>query len=332
MEANKIILFLVALFSFTFGHQCTFNNSGYYYDLTKIRDFGDLSMSTLKGQYYVQVCSEVISHCGTAQSSVCLKTHGENINEGNTNSAQWSVLRQEKPDEGVSIIYSNGDICGKDQSRRKTILNLECFIELSNQRQVNTLRTTNFISKIDDSDECTTIIDIKTPFGCAVNKKFFSDCKYRMNKGDCFQSSSFSDCHCAWCGEKCIATYEKCDEIGFEFQCNTTSRSSSLLHIGIFISFIALLLLLCLCVCVCMKRRNYKMSRIRQGIQLPTIQKRSIQEVAMEPLLQSNFPEMQQPQFVYVQVPMHNSNQQNPPYFAPQPFFLAPQFIQPETE
>jgi hypothetical protein len=63
------------------------------------------------------------------------------------------------------------------------------------------------------------------------------------------------------------------------------------------------------------------MVRIEHGLRIPSHKQ---QEIAMEPLLQS---ETQQPQFIYVQVPMQNSLQQNPPYFAPQPFFLAPQYI-----
>ena len=75
------------------------------------------------------------------------------------------------------------------------------------------------------------------------------------------------------------------------------------------------------------------MIRIKQGLQRAT-QKKHVQEMAMEPLIQPEIMPMmdQSVQFVYVQVPMNNSDQQHPPYFAPQPFFLAPQFIQPTGE
>jgi len=331
-------LVTLALICFSCAHQCTFNTtSGFYYDFTKMRDLGDLSYSTNKGKYYVQICSEVISHCGSAKSSVCLKSDGKTINEGDTRDAQWSIRNPIRQDEGVTVIYSNGDKCGNDHSKRKTIVNYQCQVnpltksspQVGHKREIDQFGIASLISSIDDSDDCTTIINIETPFACAVNKKFFSDCGYRMTKEACFDQPA-SGCHCGWCGSRCVAAYEKCHTVR-EIECRSGLSSIHLSLLGAILSAIAVILTLCLCVCVCIKRRQYsKMMRIRQGMKIPT--QRFEHDVAMEPLMTNEMSEMIQPQFVYVQVPMNNSEQQNPPYFAPQPFFYAPQLIQPNEQ
>jgi hypothetical protein len=86
----------------------------------------------------------------------------------------------DRQDEGVTVIYSNGDICGSDHSRRKTVVNFQCHVDSglsssnSLKRALDIFATESAIHSIDDSDDCTTIINVATPFACAVNKKFYS--------------------------------------------------------------------------------------------------------------------------------------------------------------
>jgi len=301
-----------------------------------MREHGDLSKTTSKGTYYYQVCSEV-SACSSLQTSVCLKQHGKSINAGETHSAIWSVLTQDEQYEGVAIMYSNGDVCGNDKSNRKTIVNLRCNSQPHNnpvieERGVNTFMADSTVDSVDDSDDCTTVINVTTSFACPTNRNFISDCSFRSTKEACFEPTGGS-CYCAWCVDKCVAGIDECPT-GREFQCNEHWTGVSVHGFGIIFGIISLIFCLtCLSICICIKKRRYsKMTRIRNGLQMAT-QKKHVQEMAMEPLIQSELPVMDQSvQFVYVQVPMNNSDQQHPPYFAPQPFFLAPQFIQPTGE
>jgi len=329
---KKILLFVIVFLSFSFAQKCTFNTtSGYFYDFSRMKLYGDITEVTNKGRYYYQVCSDLKTHCSSFHSSVCLLTaNGIDINAGRTDSALWSPVDPKQPESGVSIVYSNGDVCGNHHGSifsRKTLVNLHCHDFTS---QGNLHKEESMITSIDDSDDCTTIVNISSSFACGTKIKNASPCGQKLTEATCFNAQN-EDCSCAWCDGQCVGKFEICAG-KWSSGCEVVIRSNS---IFVFIvPVVIVLLMLCLCVCVCVKKRRYnKISRIRHNLQLPTHNRKFVQEMAMEPLMQS---EMQMdhpvPQFVYVQVPMHNSDQQNPPYFAPQPFFLAPQFVQPTEE
>jgi len=284
--AQLLYIFLGFIVS-TLAHQCTFNTTnGYYYDLFTIRELGDLYITTVKGTHYYQACSEVISKCGTSQSSVCLQATESFISEGTTQSAQW-FERADKEDEGFVIQYSNGDICGTNGERRNTTVNWIC--SFSAEFNFNTFSA---IKDIKDSDYCNTIITVSSPLACAIRE----------------ESTDF----------------------------DRPKEDRSLIVYLFQISLPTFGLLISLFICTCIKiRRDRKLLKIRQGMQHPISSKKSY-EIMMEPFLQQQQqqqPHLQtMPHFVYVQMPMQGTDQHQPPYFAPQPFFLAPQYIQPRAD
>jgi len=338
MVLSKVLL-LLAFALCVFAHQCKFNSTnGFQYDLFEIRQLGDLRITTLTGTYYYQACSEVVAKCGTSASSVCLKNGGNEINQGSTSTARW-YDRDDKEDEGFTIIYTDGDVCGTNQNKRRTIVNLICNIN-SNLvvPQSDPFITPSKIEKVEELDDCVSVLTVTSPFACATNRKqsnTSSGCNIMQTKDDCFSSNIEGSCSCSWCVEsnKCLAMYEPC-EGPREFGCSAVVKSSFVGVIVFLIGSIIFIILICLCICTCLRREKArKLMLVRKGLQHPASFKRD-QGIVMEPLLHPGSEQFHQmsPQFVYVQVPMQGTDQHQPPYFAPQPFFLAPQYIQPNVE
>jgi hypothetical protein len=289
---------------------CTFNSSQGLYDFTHFQS-ADWSFTNSKGTYYFRVCSPVSSPCGSGESSVCLQTpDGVQINEGTTKSAIWTD-RESSDQKGVTILYSQGDICGPDQSRRKTVVHLNCqYLDQINGR----------IESVDDTDDCETVINIPTSFACPADSRL-SDCGTRSDREACFEPN---DCSCAWCdsASTCVAQGEPCTGI-LESECEggfaPVMRTIVCVTIGL-----VFVVALCLCIRICRQKKQNR-HKIQQKLEILPNRKQN-----MEPLLlRDEFPmQTQQPQFVYVQMPMPGTDQHAPPYFAPQPFFLAPQYVQ----
>jgi len=317
----------------SYAHQCTFNSThGYSFDFKEMRELGDLTISNPSlGTFYFQVCSEVVSHCGTAEASVCIKSKQQTFNAGSSNDALWQD-RAGKEDEGVTIIYSNGDVCGADGSKRKTIVQLQCYLHgnplVKPKREVDPFAASSYISFLEQSDGCTTRLTVLTPFACATNKKYTTVCNVEHTRDSCF--SAGSGCECAWCNNKCVASYEKCEGIR-EMQCEMERGHTVVIHSGVLLVVILtsiplLALLACMCCCTCFRRRQLK-NRLDNKLRLPVTARDqlALEEVAMEPLLMQ---QMEQPQYVFVQYPMP-TGQHNPPLFAPNPVYVYPQYTQP---
>jgi hypothetical protein len=296
-----------------------------------MRDLGDLTVSNpALGTYYFQVCSEVVSHCGSAEASVCLKDKKVAINAGSTSGAVWQD-RIGKEDEGVIVIYSNGDVCGKDGSKRKTIVQLQCYLHGNphHKRDIDPFSVSSYISFLEQSDSCTTRLTVFTPFACAKNKKYTTVCNAQKTKEHCFGVGS---CECSWCGDKCLSSFEKCEGHAREMQCDVEERPMRFgtMLVVLFTTVPLLALLMCMCCCTCFRRRQIK-HQLDSKLRLPVATRRNnIQEdIALEPLLmdQSAVP---QPQYILVQYPMP-TGQQHPPLFAPNPMFVVPQYAQPQV-
>jgi hypothetical protein len=139
-----------------------------------------------------------VAKCGTSASSVCLKNGGNEINQGSTSTASWYdrgkrkkicfsfffsfffflveliVQKGDKEDEGFTIIYTNGDVCGAgtNQNKRRTIVNLVCNIN-SNLAvaQSDPFITPSKIEKVEELDDCVSVLTVTSPFACATNRK-----------------------------------------------------------------------------------------------------------------------------------------------------------------
>jgi len=299
-------LVLLLGLSITFAHQCTYNSTkGYTYDFTRMRNLGDLSIrSESIGTYYFQVCSEVVSHCGKdVEAAICIKTaNNVSINAGKPDGI-WGD-RKDNEDEGVTIIYSHGDFCGTDKSRRKTIVTLQCSLD-----QFDPFSAGSYISSVTD-DGCTARMVIFTPYACPTNANF-TTCDARMMRDECVAGPT----HCSWCNNRCMVSRD----------CFTVTETSTVVVLPLFtILMIATLLsVLCCCVCCASRRRTLK-KKLDTKFRLPVRHNGGYEEMAMEPMMQSP---VMEPQFMYVQYPMP-TGQQNPPYYAPNPVFVVPQYAQ----
>jgi hypothetical protein len=332
MLATKAALLVLLGLSLSFAHQCTYNSSnGYTYDFSLMRNLGDLTIRSKNARtYYYQVCSEVITNCGFnsgdgVEAAVCIKSQNETHNAGSPE-ALWQD-RSEKEDEGVTIIYSNGEICGTDGSRRKTVVQLQCYLKSdpsfeTQNRQVDPYAVASFISSVIE-DGCTVRMIVMTPFACPSNKNYTTNCNSRATRDECFMAGQSGDCECAWCNSECVASYQQCDGIR-EMACFNGSVQS---HITVLIfpfltTLVICMLLTFLCCCVCASRRRNLKKKLDNKLRLP-VRSTGYDEVAMEPLMMQ--PPVMEPQYVYVQYPMP-SGQQNPPLYAPNPIFVVPQY------
>jgi len=264
--------------------------------------------------------------CGpSVDASICLKTvlPGQvvqtSINIGSSKGAEWQD-RKDNEGDGVTIIYSHGDVCGNDNSHRKTVVQMECNPHSRlNKRELDN-KVTSFISSVTQWDACTTRMTVKTPYACTT--KHPSVCKSLSTREACF--SQGTSCECAWCEGSCVASYETCTGVR-EIQCAVQPHRLHGITVVLMLTSLPLLgLLLCLCCCTCFRRKALK-HRLDDKLRLP--QKKMSDDVAMEPLIM----ESAQPQYVFVQYPMP-TGQQNPPLFAPNPMFIVPQYGLPVQE
>jgi hypothetical protein len=285
-----------------------------------MRNLGDLTIHSERiGTYYFQVCSEV-SHCGGIEAAVCIKTQNESINAGTPN-ALWQDSKT-REDEGVTIIYSHGDVCGADGSRRKTVVQLQCHYKTArafNSREIDHYSVPSYISSVSD-DGCTARMTVMTPFACPTNKNYTSECNSRTTREECLLAGPTGDCECGWCNSQCQASYEQCD--GF---LETTCYHDYPVSVSIFPISTTLMmccLLTCLCCCICAARKRTLKKKLDSKFRLP-VKNANYEEVAMEPLMMQ--PPVMEPQYVYVQYPMP-SGQQHPPLYAPNPMFVVPQY------
>jgi len=248
---------------------------------------------------------------------VCIKSHGNNINAGDPSFAQWMDKTDGQEDKGVIVIYSHGDVCGSDKSKRKTIVDLQCHIpgmRVKPSRSVDTSSSPSYISYV-AQDGCTTRMTVLTPFACPTNKKFESACNTSTTRKSCFNMNSDENCQCSWCNDKCISLFESCSGEK-EFQCDHVIESTiSLGPVMVFGVFILLALVSIICCCVgCAIRKKKLRSKLDEKLKLPG--KNVHESIAMEPLMGN-----QQPQWMFVQYPMENG-QTNPPFFAPTPYYV----------
>jgi len=281
----------------------------------------------MDGKYYFQVCSEVSAHCGDSEAAVCIKSlYNSNVtHNAGAPDALWQD-RTENEDEGVTVIYSNGEVCGADGSRRKTIVTLKCYLNNNpwsvadlQRRDIDPFSVPSYIESVTD-DGCTARLTVLTPFACATNKNYTSTCSFRSTKEACFVGSSNGECECAWCESSCVATYEKCSGLR-EFQCAAASHSHiTIMVLPLLVTLLVCSLLTCLCCCMCASRKRQLKNKLENKLRLP--QRNNEQnDFAMQPLMMP----ITEPQYMYVQYPMPGG-QQHPPFFAPNPIFVVPQY------
>jgi len=325
LAAKAIVLLLLGL-SLSFAHQCSYiSTKGSTYDFSLMRNLGDLTIQSERiGTYYYQVCSEVVSRCGNGkEAAVCIKNGNETTNAG-TPDAVWQDSKT-KEDEGVTIIYSHGDVCGADGSRRKTVVQLQCYLQATvafKSNKIDTSSIQSYISSVSD-DGCTARMIVMTPFACPTNKNYSSSCSSRTARDECLIAGSNGFCDCNWCDNRCVASFEQCDGIR-ETTCYQSDQALVVMVFPLLTTLIMFCLLTCLCCCICAARRRNLKKKLDSKLRLP-VKNNGYDEVAMEPLMMQ--PPMMEPQYVYVQYPMP-SGQQHPPLYAPNPVFVVPQYTQ----
>jgi hypothetical protein len=183
---GTVLVFLGILLTASEAHQCSYVSSkgSYQYDFYGMRSAGDLTYKTKDGRtYYYQICSETFKNC--PDSSICV-TYGDDQNPvsiGLTDTAVWSD-REDKPDEGVNIMYSSGEKC-YGQGHRTTYVQLSCLeFEPLKKRSAYS----SFITTVDDSDDCVVRINVSTELACSLNRTKEHSCPncengntYRLN-------------------------------------------------------------------------------------------------------------------------------------------------------
>jgi len=177
------------------------DNKTYYY--VPCSDFARV----LESNDFPEVCSS---------SAVCVREIMTFFNGGNSLNPIWSDGAN--TDSGVSIVYSQGDICGLDGTPRKTVVNLHCYLPQDAPmalRSVDPQSAYSYISRVDDIDECAVTMDVFTPLACPTNRPADPACAF-LSEENCL---NVKGCYCGFCDGQCVAFYEQCSSERV-FDCN----------------------------------------------------------------------------------------------------------------
>jgi len=254
---------LLLCISHIFASSCIYTTSDgqWNYDFSNMNELNDLisSLSERNRTYYYEVCSPLAMNSDSCKdSAVCIEQADEDeqfFSGGLMSSAQWSD--GEDPSQGVTIVYSQGDLCGSDNAARKTVVKLNCYISqngpIALKRQVDPFSSQTYISYVNDIDECATEIIVQTPFACPTNRPADPTCA-NLDKASCLEVDG---CYCGWCADHCLAYYELCDPVR-EVSCyrwihHTLSWTSVTLYM---ICFVCAILSCCTCIAACIRKRQ----------------------------------------------------------------------------